>query len=330
MKIGVIGLGSIGQRHVRCLLSLGVTDIVALRSYKGSHQFLPEDLDFIKETYDYDTFFAESCDGIIIANPTSLHIGSLKKCLHKDVPIFVEKPLGASLQEVSNLSDSDTSQVVVGFNLRFNDMINAVRSHIAQGMIGRVFKATLYCGQYLPQWHPYADYRKEYYSRKDLGGGVLRTLSHEIDLMYYFFDTPKEIIANVEKLSHLDITVDDHALLLCKTINNALISIELDYFNPIPSRSGYIYGENGRISYSFSSFSDGYATMQGYDGNEHVLFKTTNIEWNSMYLQQMKSFVEVIEKRSPARCSFADGLAVMKVIDAADLSQQTKLWVPIL
>ena len=71
------------------------------------------------------------------------------------------------------------------------------------GKLGEIHKANLFSGHFLPLWHPYADYRLEYYARKDLGGGVLRTLSHEIDLMHYLFGKVKELFALVEKISKL-------------------------------------------------------------------------------------------------------------------------------
>lgn len=324
MKIGIIGLGSIGQRHIKCLKKLGYDNIVALRSTKGSIKKLPEELNYIKQVYNYNDFFLNNLDGIIISNPTSLHIESLKMCLNKGIPIFVEKPIADSLKQIKEIRNFDTSKVMVGFNLRYNEMISKVKEFISSNKIGKIFKANLYCGQYLPLWHPYTDYRKEYYSRKDLGGGVLRTLSHEIDLMNYFFGLPIEVFASVEKISDLEIDVDDNVYMICKMADNSLVNIELDYLNPMPKRKGAIFSSKGKLNYTLSSFSESIAIFTDYEGKKIILYKNENYDWNEMYIQQMKSFVNFIKNKEILKCSFKDGINVTKVIETAELSNKSK------
>ena len=74
MKLGILGLGSIGQRHVRCLKTLGYDDIIALRTKKGTMKTLPQELDFITEFYDIDEFYSQELDGIIISNILSIYL----------------------------------------------------------------------------------------------------------------------------------------------------------------------------------------------------------------------------------------------------------------
>ncbi|MBE3141356.1 MAG: Gfo/Idh/MocA family oxidoreductase, partial [Thermoplasmata archaeon] len=123
MKIGIIGLGSIGQRHARSLFKLGITDIYALRTKKGALTKLPPDLQTIKEIYNQDEFYDLCLDGVIIANPTSFHIKTMKKALENKIPVFVEKPLANHLSDIKELKQYDLSKVLVGFTLRYDDVI---------------------------------------------------------------------------------------------------------------------------------------------------------------------------------------------------------------
>ena len=91
MKIGVIGLGSIGQRHAKCLGILGYKDVLALRSKKGQAE-LSKELSYVKEIFSSREFYSNKIDGIIISNPTSMHAESMKIPLEKNIPVFVEKP----------------------------------------------------------------------------------------------------------------------------------------------------------------------------------------------------------------------------------------------
>ncbi|MBA7582435.1 hypothetical protein ES708_24363 [subsurface metagenome] len=83
----------------------------------------------------------------------------------------------------------------------------------------------MYVGEYLPFWHPYEDYRKSYAAKKELGGGVLRTLSHEIDLVQYWFGEYEKIFAKISKISDLDIEVDDST----DIFNNNFLGNRVDF-----------------------------------------------------------------------------------------------------
>ncbi len=323
MKIGIIGLGSIGKRHVRCLRQLGYEDIIALRTKKGTTKTLPVEFNYIKEVFNVEDFYSNNLDGVIISNPTSLHIETIKIPLEEKIPIFLEKPPADSLEQLREIEDYDVTGVMVGFCLRYNEIINIVKEFIVSGKLGKIYKANLYCGQFLPSWHPSADYRKEYYARKNLGGGVIRTLSHEIDLMYYLFGEPKELCASVEKISDLEIDVDDNVYMICKMANHSLVSIELDYFNPVLTRSGIIFGSQGTVEYSFSKLN---VTFTDYKGKIRIIYESANLDWNKMYIDQMKDFVNFMKNKESLCCTFEDGVNVMKVIKAAEESTRTKTW----
>ena len=48
---------------------------------------------------------------------------------------------------------------------------------------------------FMPKWHPNENYKISYASKKNLGGGVVLTCSHEIDLATYLFGNVKKVNA---------------------------------------------------------------------------------------------------------------------------------------
>jgi predicted dehydrogenase len=322
MKIGVIGLGSIGQRHIRALKELGYTDIVALRTGKGVLKSLPKELKYVQELTDVKDFYSFDLDGIIVSNPSSLHIDTMKLPLAGEIPIFVEKPLASSLEQTKKLEEYDTSKVMVGFCLRYHEIVQSVNNFISSGKMGKIYKANLYCGHFLPFWHKYADYRKEYFSRKELGGGALRTLSHELDLVHYFFGEIKELCGSVEKISDLEIDVDDNVYIICRMMKNFLVTVELDYLNPICTRNGIIFGANGTLEYSFS----GKVTFTNYKEGTKLSYNNSNIDLDKIFINQMRDFTDFVSKKKKSVCSYEDGLYVMKIIHAVEDSMKCKSW----
>lgn len=323
MKIGIIGLGSIGQRHAACLKEIGYSEIIALRTEKGSIKELPPELNYITQVYSNEEFYSLNPDGIIISNPTSLHIESMKIPLEKGIPIFLEKPITNSIEKLKSLDSSDVSNIMVGYILRYHEIINVIKNFLESSKLGKIYKANLYCGQFLPSWHPHADYRKEYYARKDLGGGALRTLSHEIDLMHYLFGEVIELTASVIKISNLEIDVDDNVFMICRMKNESHIFIELDYLNPISTRNGIIFGSKGILEYSFLNHS---VIFKDYNKNVKTVYSNPNYDYNEPYINQMRDFINLIKTKSKPRCNFNDGIYVMKLIQAAECSAEFKMW----
>jgi predicted dehydrogenase len=145
--------------------------------------------------------------------------------------------------------------------------------------------------------------------------------------MHYFFGAPAELTADVEKLSEMEIDVDDNVYILCRMKDKHLVSIELDYFNPIPTRSGAIFASEGKLIYSLSSFSESKAFFTGNNGAINKIYENESLDWNEMYLSQMKEFVEFVENGKKPACTFDDGLNVMKVIDSAEKSSKLRRWI---
>jgi predicted dehydrogenase len=320
IKIGIIGLGSIGRRHARALGALGVRDLVALRTNKGSLKGLDQDLQHIKEVGSLDELMAERPAGILICNPTSLHVKTLKmvKAQYPDMPVFVEKPLANDLDELSGIAGSQ--KVYVGYCLRFNRIIRAVKAAVEEGKAGKILKASLYCGHYLPAWHPYEDYRQAYSARKDLGGGVLRTLSHEIDLAQYFFGAFEDLDALLLKKSDLEIDVEDAAILKIKMAQGIIVEVELDFINPEGERCGEIVGEKGKVNYSFSN---GSVKFTDQNDRTETLFKGKP-DLDVMYQDQMRDFLDLIAGKKFFGCDLAQAIEVNKVIDEAEKKNKGK------
>lgn len=284
-KIGFIGLGSIGLRHLNSLISLGVNEFFHLRTGKGS-KIIPDDLSkFIKTIENVEEF--QNVDGIVISNPTSLHGEALKKILYLGKPLFIEKPLSDSFEETRELIkllENYSARVQIGFTLRYNPIIKKVKQIIDSGLLGEIYFSRLGVGQYLPFWHPYTDYRQEYFSRRSLGGGAVRTLSHEIDLAIYFFGNPVLIDGFIGKVSPLEIDVDDFA-----DINfgyeKKKLKLSIDFLSREPYRTGVIMGREGDLHYDIFKH-------QLYWINNKAEKLIIEFEEKDMYIEQMRGFLE--------------------------------------
>ncbi len=320
-KILILGCGSIGQRHIKALLKIGETNIVAYRTNRGQIKEIDEAIKAnIKIFNDEEESFVWKPTHVIISNPTILHLKYLIKSITIGARVFVEKPLTNSYSEFEEASIPLTKIAdyggVVGFNLRFHSLIKKVKEVITSFQYGNVIYANLTVGHYLPFWHPYENYRYSYASRKDLGGGVLRTLCHEIDLAQFFFGKINKVFAKVEKISPLEIDIDDVVDLIVETQMCKRVLIHMDYLNPIPIRQGKILFDKGLLEYDYNNneifFTD-------YINKHKELLFTNNEDYDQQYIAQMENF---INGNTDTACTIREGIEVMKVIYSCEESNR--------
>lgn len=309
LKIGIIGLGSIGQRHVSELLNLGITQFYALRTNKGAKKVDESFSPYVKNLSDINEFLSLELDGYIIANPTAFHANSLKLIIDKQKSIFIEKPIFSDINDFNLFLNIDTSKIQVGFCLRFSNFFKRIKEILDQNILGDIYHSRFNVGQYLPTWHPYTDYRNEYYSREELGGGALTTLSHELDLALYFFGKPSRSFKKSYKMSDLEIDVDDYSLILNEFGDHHINRIEFDFLSKNKERKGVVFGQKADLHYDFFQ-----QTLKVFnETGERIIDK--KIDLNNMYAEQMSAFLELITKGKQKGSSWEENFTITKIIE---------------
>ena len=174
----------------------------------------------------------EKPDIVVIANPTSMHLDYLQKALKAGCHVYLEKPVSHNLDGVDQLLElhkTRKSVVQVGCQLRCHPQLIMIKEWISSGKLGAVLSVVADVGEYLPAWHPWEDYRVSYTASKDQGGGVILTLIHEIDYLYWIFGPLIVEHSMGGNLTSLDIEVEDTALIAMKSNNGIPIHLRMDY-----------------------------------------------------------------------------------------------------
>ena len=291
----IIGAGSIGQRHIKNLRKIGIDNIVALRSKKGHFKKLPEALKVV-EVDNWEEAIASNPDVAIISNPSSLHIETARKIVDHVKGVFIEKPLSDSTNECQQLIDILNEKKVVSFighNMMFHPIVENIIKFYNENDIGEVVNIQCQVGQWLPDWHPYENYKNAYYARKDLGGGVALTLIHEIHLALELAGLPVSVVGEVSKYNKLDLEVDVCSDLMIKHKTGAVSQIHLDYIQQPSHRSGLITFEMGWLSYDFTRIE---LIGQKKSDDAHVVWSDKNYDYNKAYIDQMIEFVCFVEE----------------------------------
>jgi spore coat polysaccharide biosynthesis protein SpsF len=291
----IIGAGSIGQRHIRNLKKIGINSIIALRSKKGYYKNLPGELGVV-EVDNWRDAIAENPDIAIISNPSSLHFETAKKIIDHVKGIFIEKPISDSADECQQLIEIFNKKKVVsfiGYNMMFHPIVKNIIKFYNENDVGEVVNIQCQVGQWLPDWHPYEDYKNAYYARKDLGGGVALTLIHEIHLALELAGFPVSVVGEVSKYEKLSLGVDVCSDLMIKHKTGAVSQIHLDYLQQPSHRSGLITYEMGWLAYDFTKME---LIGQKKDGDVRVIWSNKSYDNNQAYIDQMSKFVCFVEE----------------------------------
>jgi predicted dehydrogenase len=327
----VVGLGAIGQRHVRnlrALLGTGV-DILAYRVRRLPHVVTPT-LETVPDSsveieYAIRVFarledaLAEGPAVAFICNPTSLHVPAAMACARAGCDLFIEKPVSHDLAGLRELMDEvrrGDRIAMVGYQLRFHPCFRALEQLIGERSVGSLLSVRAIVGEYLPGWHPYEDYRGMYAARADLGGGVILTQIHEFDYLYALFGLPRRLFAIGGHLSHLEIDVEDVASTLMEfSVDGAVLPVHLqqDYLQRPVSRSCEVLGSRGKVVMDLPSLS-----LTRYDGDgvgERRNWETWNR--NDAFQDELRHFLECVRERRKPMADLGDGLASLRMALAA-------------
>jgi predicted dehydrogenase len=309
MKFLIAGLGSIGRRHFRNLRVLGERDIVLYRTH---HSTLPDDelADFPVET-DLRAALAYGPDAAIISNPTSLHLDVAIPAAQCGCHLLIEKPISHSLAHLDELEQvvrENDIKVLVGYQFRFHPGLQQARKLLQDHAIGEPLSVHAHWGEYLPAWHPWEDYRQGYSARQELGGGAVLTLSHPLDYLRWFFGEVEAISAFTGQKG-LHMPVEDAAEIVLRFKDGVLGSVHLDYLQRPPAHWLEILGTRGTLRWDNT---DGSVRILQVGEDEKIgtwqeFTAPQGFERNSMFLDELRHFIQVVRGKVKPVCNLQDG-----------------------
>jgi len=316
----VIGGGSVGKRHARNLAAEGC-QIALMEPREDRRAELAAEIQLVGNHATLETAIgARRYDGAVIASPPSFHVVQGRACLAAGLPLFLEKPVSPRLADAQALKQAAAASgtpLLLGYTWRWWPPFESVRRHLTAETIGVLRHVKFILAAHLADWHPYERYQDFFMASTALGGGALLDESHWIDLLLWFFGQPRDVMARVEKISGLDIDTDDNVDMLIGYESGLRVSMHLDLY--------------GRPHEKFVQFSGEKGTMRWSEApNEVATWTTDSSAWaretfdcqrNDMFVAAIREYLSLLSGRTyPLTCTLDDGIAVLRVIEAARLS----------
>ncbi|NLL92380.1 MAG: Gfo/Idh/MocA family oxidoreductase [Ruminococcaceae bacterium] len=230
MKFLFVGLGSIGQRHLKNLHTLvgnSNEDCVIDALRRTESQELPDFSGLIDNLYTDIADIPYDYDAVFITNPSNLHYETLLKVKDRTNAVFIEKPVFSTPDiDIASLNLKDDGIYYVACPLRRSPVLSRVSDMVRDK---KPLAVRAICSSYLPDWRPSADYTKSYSANASMGGGVRLDLIHEWDYLVSLFGFPSRVESISSKVSNLSIDSEDIAIYIAD-YKDMTVSLHLDYF----------------------------------------------------------------------------------------------------
>jgi predicted dehydrogenase len=305
LKICVIGLGSIGKRHIVNLHAvledrkiIHVFDLIrTTRSNPVELSILP----LVNHIYTLEDEIPSDYDIAFVTNPTHLHFDTIRRFVLKAKHFFIEKPLfhtdNLSLDALGLIAGNT---YYVACPLRYHGVLREVARLLPKLDVHGVRAIS---SSYLPEWRPGQDYTKSYSANADMGGGVSIDLIHEWDYLIHFFGFPASVYNFRGKFSNLQIDSDDCSIYIA-AYPTMVAEVHLDYFGRAPIRELQLFDAEETIVADIV-----HQKIRFLKSGKSI---AVNEDGNAMYLREMHHFLDIIEGKAINDNPPAHALAVLR------------------
>lgn len=338
MKILMIGLGSIGQRHLRNLSENFGKDAQFLayrvrglqRTFSNTMQIregisLEEEFS-IQSFSDLDAALAQKPDVVYVTNITSQHVPCAQKAVEAGCDVFLEKPISYDLEGVDKLietAEEKGSIVYVGFQNRFHPCLRRLKEIVDSKELGNIISVQSEIGERLTTMHSYEDYAGTYMARKDQGGGVIMNQQiHELDYIQWIFGMPESVSSYNGKNSTLMLDVED----FCDSVywvngeNGSFpVYAHADFFQYPPKRSCKVIFQNGWVEADLLN-----ASLKIAFKDELTEEKYPEFQRNQMFIDEMKAFLNCVQTRRQDMLTLSEGANSLRMAWAAKIASKEK------
>lgn len=338
-KFLIIGLGSMGKRRIRNLLfhNIKKENIFGFDPRKDRREES-------KEKHSIKTFesFKEALktdpDAYIISTPADKHYIYFLDALKRGKHFFVEHPVTERGYKEILQSKNKNLIMAPSCTLRFHPAVKEIKKILDKKTIGKIISFQYHLGQYLPSWHPWEDFRKVYFAKKNTGacremfGFELVWLTFALGL-----GDLSEISGFTEKLSDLDMTADDRYSALLKFKNKISGNIVIDLISRKPFRTLRVIGSSGVLEWEWQENKIKIFKSKKVDNNSGYPWQIIDLKkgrseknyitTEDMYEEEIGHFLNSIKNKSEYPFTFGESLKHLQTLFALEKSAKQRKFI---
>lgn len=323
-RVLVIGVGSIGERHLRCFLATGRADVAICETNAALRQRIAGSYNVRNAFADLDAALAEAHDAVVICTPAQLHIPMAQQCAEANLHLLIEKPLAIGPQGVDALRQTVSDRhlaCAVAYVTRMHPALSAMRQAIAAGRFGDPVQFVACGGQHFPKYRP--AYRDIYYADHAQGGGAIQdALTHTLNAGQWLVGNIDRVAADAAHQVLEGVSVEDTAHVLARH-GRVLGSYCLNQYQAANENTITVVCQGATVRY------EGHHTRWRWllepDGQwEEEVFP--KLERDDLFVAQANHFLDVIEGKALPHCTLDEALATLNAVMAIQRAVASGRW----
>jgi predicted dehydrogenase len=310
----IIGVGSIGERHLRCFKATGRAEVSLVETNETLRQTIVERYGVAQAHASLDdamTAKPRAFDLAVIATPAPLHIPMARQLVLADVPTFIEKPLSLSLDGVAELGElarKRTVPLAVAYTYRSHPALRSMRDAISSGRFGRPLQVVSVWGQHFPKYRP--AYRQIYFTSRATGGGAIQdVLTHAINAAEFLVGPVDRVMADAAHMSLEGVEVEDTVHAIARH-GEVMASYSLNQHQAPNENTITVICERGTARFDLN-----HACWQSMTeaGGEWTVEYTFSLERDDIFINQANLFLDFIERRGEPACTLEEAAQSLRV-----------------
>lgn len=315
-----------GKRRIRNLLALGYENIIGFDPREDRRTETNKNY-HIDTFSDFNSALSTKPEVMIISTPPDLHRKYSELAIKNKINFFTEVNLfSKDIRKIITLTKGKPIVGVPSCTMRFHPVVKELKKLLDNGSIGKVLTIYHHFGHFLPDWHPWEDYRKFYVAKRETGG-AREIVPFELVWLVYLFSHIKSVYGDTRKLSKLDVDIDDIYQAVLEFDNHIVCTFVIDVFTKPSIRETKIIGEKGVIICDFNEGiikigkDENWRTIKVKMGKVAKGYKGSTPP-ETLYEEEMKHFLDAVKNKRKYPHLLQDELKILDVLDAMEESSK--------
>ncbi|MFK5921157.1 MAG: Gfo/Idh/MocA family oxidoreductase [Verrucomicrobiota bacterium] len=325
----IIGVGSIGERHLRCFQATERVELTICELNDELRNQVGERYGITTRYDNLETALEQKPDAALIAAPAHLHIPLAQTCAQAGCHLLIEKPLSTSTEGIDDLIQYTEQQKLitsVAFVYRAHPIVQAMKKAIDSGTFGKPLEVITLSAQHFPTYRP--AYREIYYNNHAAGGGLIQdSLPHVLNAVEWLVGPTTRILADAAHLKLDGVEVEDSANVLTRHGENSeIMGVFSSNQHQAPNETSItIVCEKGTLRFDYQRNRWGWLT----EPEGEWQYQNFTIGRDDLFTHQANSFLDAIEGKNKPACTLAEAKHTLLACLAILKSSQQPPWIPI-
>ncbi len=322
-RVCVIGVGSIGERHLRCFQQTGRCELSFVEINDALRQTIAERYG-VRGIARLDEAVSQRPDVAVVCTPAHLHVPMATQLAEAGIHLLIEKPLSTELDGLARLREAVAFRGVtcgVAYVYRAHPVLTEMREAIHSGRFGRPIELVAVSGQHFPTYRP--AYREIYYKERATGGGAIQdALTHIMNAGEWLVGPIARLVADAAHQALAGVAVEDTVHVLARH-GDLLASYSLNQHQAPNENTITVVCEHGTVRFEGHESRWRWMTTPGEAWHDE---QHPPLERDSLFVTQANQFLDAVDGKCPVACSLDDGIQTLRVNLAALASADGGGW----